>query len=124
MMVADNLAFYGSLARFHNVEHLYPMGEHTIVSASGNMSDFHYIKHVLDSLMIKETYIDDGHVLSTPHIYEYLFHVMYNYHSKFNPLWNLLVVGGVHKKEKFLGYINLRGMTYKSSTVATGFGAE
>ncbi|RUS33106.1 nucleophile aminohydrolase [Jimgerdemannia flammicorona] len=152
MMAADNLASYGSLARFRDVERLYPVGEHTVVGASGDMSDFHYIKHVLDSLMIKETYIDDGHVLGTPHIYEYLFRVMYNHRSKFNPLWNSLVVGGVHKKEKyayvpillnlkhhnsnvklrlrischlrFLGYINLRGTTYKSSTVATGFGAE
>lgn len=43
---------------------------------------------------------DDGHTLGTPHIYEYLFRVMYNRRSKFNPLWNALVVGGVHKGER------------------------
>lgn len=49
---------------------------------------------------IQEHCHDDGHVLGTPHIYEYLWRVMYNRRSKFNPLWNALVVGGVHKGEK------------------------
>jgi hypothetical protein len=49
---------------------------------------------------IKEHCADDGHVLGTPHIYEYLWRVLYNRRSKFNPLWNSLVVGGIHKGEK------------------------
>ena len=73
---------------------------------------------------IKEHCADDGHVLGTPHIYEYLWRVMYNRRSKFNPLWNALVVGGLHKGERFLGYVDLRGTTYQSTTIATGFGAH
>lgn len=49
---------------------------------------------------------------------------MYNRRSKFNPLWNSLVVGGIHKGDKFLGYVDLRGTTYQSTTIATGFGAH
>lgn len=49
---------------------------------------------------------------------------MYNRRSKFNPLWNSLVVGGINKGEKFLGYVDLRGTTYQSTTIATGFGAH
>jgi len=30
----------------------------------------------------------------------------------------------VHKGAKFLGYVNLKGTTYQSPTVATGFGAH
>ncbi|RUS20609.1 nucleophile aminohydrolase [Endogone sp. FLAS-F59071] len=123
MMAADNLASFGSLARFRSVERMYPVGQHTIIGASGEISDFQYIKHVLDSLMIKEYYTDDGHVFGTPHIFEYLFRVMYNRRSKFNPLWNMVVVGGLHKGEKFLGFVNLKGTTYQASTVATGYGA-
>ncbi|CEG77891.1 Putative Proteasome subunit beta type [Rhizopus microsporus] len=124
MMAADMLGSYGSLARFRDIKRLYPVGESTIVGASGDISDYQYIQHLLDSLMIKEHCADDGHVLGTPHIYEYLWRVMYNRRSKFNPLWNALVVGGLHKGERFLGYVDLRGTTYQSTTIATGFGAH
>ncbi|KAI8972128.1 nucleophile aminohydrolase [Pilobolus umbonatus] len=124
MMGADMLGSYGSLARFRDIERLYPAGEHTIVGCSGDVSDYQYIQHLIDSVMIKEHCADDGHVLSAPQLYEYLWRVMYNRRSKFNPLWNSLVVGGIDKGEKFLGYVDLRGTTYQSTTIATGFGAH
>jgi len=42
---------YGSLARFRDVKRLCPVGESTIVGASGDISDYQYIQHLLDSLM-------------------------------------------------------------------------
>jgi 20S proteasome subunit beta 7 len=42
---------YGSLARFRDIKRLYPVGESTIVGASGDLSDYQYIQHLLDSLM-------------------------------------------------------------------------
>ena len=51
---------------------------------------------------VKEHCHDDGHVLGTPHIFEYLWRMMYNRRSKFNPLWNALVVGGIHKGDKYV----------------------
>jgi 20S proteasome alpha/beta subunit len=42
---------YGSLARFRDIKRLYPVGESTIVGASGDISDYQYIQHLLDSLM-------------------------------------------------------------------------
>jgi 20S proteasome subunit beta 7 len=123
MMAADNLASYGSLARFRSVERLAPVGTHTIIGAGGDYSDFLYLKQRLESVMIKEHYADDGHILATPNIYEYLFRLMYGRRSKIDPLWLDLVVGGVTKGEKFLGYINLKGLTFQSSSIATGYGA-
>ncbi|CAO3656803.1 unnamed protein product [Mucor hiemalis] len=129
MMAADMLGSYGSLARFRDIKRLYPVGESTIVGCSGDISDYQYIQHFwIPSckymLEVKEHCADDGHVLGTPHIYEYLWRVMYNRRSKFNPLWNSLVVGGIEKGERFLGYVDLRGTTYQSTTIATGFGAH
>jgi 20S proteasome subunit beta 7 len=49
---------------------------------------------------------------------------MYARRSKFNPLWNSLIVGGVKNGEKFLGYVDLQGTTYYSPCIATGFGAH
>ncbi|KAL1924259.1 uncharacterized protein VTP21DRAFT_7294 [Calcarisporiella thermophila] len=123
MMAADCLASYGSLARFRDVERLYPVGEYTVLGAAGDISDYQYVKHLMDQLMIEEYETNDGHVLAAPHIYEYLFRVMYNRRSQFNPLWNSFVVGGVHKGEKFLGFVDLLGTTYQASTVATGYGS-
>ena len=50
-MAADNLASYGSLARFRDVERLYTAANTTVVGASGDISDFQYIKHLLESAM-------------------------------------------------------------------------
>ncbi|KAF9330325.1 Proteasome subunit beta type-7 [Podila minutissima] len=124
MMAADNLASYGSLARFRDIERLHKVTDFTVLGASGDMSDFQYVKHLLDSQMIKEYNADDGHTLATHNIYEYLWRVMYNRRSKMNPLWNTFVLGGVNKGESFLGAIDLKGTPYQSASIATGFGSH
>ena len=115
MMAADNLgsscspsvmpcrfnvfsiqASYGSLARFKGVQRLHPVGDYTVVGASGDLSDFQYLQHVLDGLVIsEETNAQDGHTLGPAEIHEYLSRVMYQRRSKMDPLWNSLIVGGV-----------------------------
>ncbi|KAG5220175.1 Proteasome beta type [Salix suchowensis] len=106
MMAADNLASYGSLARFKDVQRLHPVGDHTVIGAGGDMSDFQYIQQMLEDL-----------------IHEYMSHVMYARRSKINPLWNSLVIGGFKNGKSFLSYIDLLGTTYTASTIATGYGS-
>lgn len=124
MLAADNLASYGSLARFRDVERLFPVGDYTIVGASGDISDLQYLKHNLESLQIRENYMDDGHSLGPRNVHEYLARLMYGRRTKVNPLWNSLVVAGVKNGESFLGYVDLQGTTYQSPTIATGFGGH
>ncbi|KXN71929.1 N-terminal nucleophile aminohydrolase [Conidiobolus coronatus NRRL 28638] len=124
MMATDCLASYGSLARFRNERRMHPVGTHTVLGAGGDISDYQYVQHLMDQLMTEENYYDDGHVLGAPHIYEYLCRIMYNRRSKVDPLWNSYIVGGVHKDERFLACVDLKGSTYKSNTLATGFGAH
>ncbi|KAJ3296293.1 Proteasome subunit beta type-7 [Borealophlyctis nickersoniae] len=123
MLAADTLASYGSLARFRDVKRIVEVGDSTLVGASGELSDFQYITHLLDNLVTKEFYMDDGQQLRPRNIYEYLSRVMYQRRSNANPLWNSLVVGGVKDGDRFLGFVDLQGTTYQSSTVATGYGA-
>ncbi|KAF9187688.1 Proteasome subunit beta type-7 [Haplosporangium sp. Z 767] len=118
IMAADNLASYGSLARFRDVERLHQVADFTVLGASGDMSDYQYVKQLIDTQMIKEYNADDGHTLATPHIYEYLWRVMYNRRSKMNPLWNTFVLGGVHKGERY------DGTPYQAASIATGFGSH
>jgi 20S proteasome subunit beta 7 len=123
MLASDTLASYGSFSRYRNEDRLCAIGESTVIGVSGDMSDFYHIKNLLESLMTKEYYINDGHVLSAAHIYEYLGRVMYHRRTKLNPLWNTLVVGGYNEGKKFLGYVDLYGQTYEAPIVATGLGA-
>jgi len=123
MMAADNLASYGSLARFKDIRRLQPVGNYTIIGAGGDMSDFQYIQHTLENLMIDEFTSEDTHTLGPAQIYEYLSNIMYSRRSKMDPLWNSLIVGGRKEGKSFLGYVDLLGTTYSSPTIATGYGA-
>ncbi|KAN0060140.1 Proteasome subunit beta type-7 [Thecaphora frezii] len=124
MLATDTLASYGSLARFMNVSRLASIGDTTLIGASGDMSDWQYVQHMLDKLIIQEESHADGHRLSPHQIYAYLARVMYNRRSNIDPLWNSFVLGGVDPKDgkPFLGYVDLLGTTFQASTIATGFG--
>lgn len=124
MLATDTLASYGSLARFMDIQRISAFGQNTLIGASGDMSDWQYVQHMLDKLMLREENAADGHNLSPAQIYAYLARVMYGRRSKIDPLWNSFVLGGVDPKDgkPFLGYVDLLGTTYSASTIATGFG--
>ncbi|KAH9942611.1 proteasome endopeptidase complex beta subunit [Amylocystis lapponica] len=123
MMAADNLASYGSLARFKDIQRLHAVGSSTLVGASGDMSDFQYLQSQLDALITSEFTHGDSHELGPEEVHEYLSRLMYARRSKMNPLWNALLVGGVKDGKRFLSYVDLLGTTYSAATIATGFGA-
>ena len=124
MLATDTLASYGSLARFMNIQRLAQFGERVVIGASGDMSDWQNIQHSLTKLMEKEEMESDGHTLTPAQMYAYLSRTMYERRSKLDPYWNALVLGGFDTKTNapFLGYVDLLGTTYQSSTIATGFG--
>ncbi|KAJ7046501.1 proteasome endopeptidase complex beta subunit [Mycena alexandri] len=124
MMAADNLASYGSLARFRDIQRLHAVGEHTVIGAGGDMSDFQYIQSILDEIMTDEFAAGDGHTLGPAEVHNYLSELMYARRSKMNPLWNSLLVGGFKDGKRFLAFVDLLGTTYSASTLATGYGAH
>ncbi len=111
------------MARFRDTKRLVPIGENTIVGASGEVSDLQAIEHMFEKMSVKEYQYNDGHQLAPENVFEYLGQVMYQRRSKFNPLWNYLVVGGRKAGKNFLGFVDLRGTTFEASTIATGYGA-
>ncbi|KAI9458983.1 proteasome endopeptidase complex beta subunit [Boletus coccyginus] len=123
MMAADNLASYGSLARFKDVQRLQAVGDYTVIGASGDMSDFQYIQRLLDDIAVEEIAAQDGHELGPVEIHEFMSQVMYGRRSKLNPLWNSLIIGGLKDGKRFLSYVDLLGTTYTASTIATGYGS-
>ncbi|KAI9871866.1 MAG: Proteasome subunit beta type-7, partial [Pleopsidium flavum] len=125
VIAADNLASYGSLARFTDVKRLHRFNERTVIGVGGDVSDMQYLDRLLNSLDIKENYSSSGHSLNAKNLHTYLSKVLYKRRSDFNPLWNQILVAGLDGDGKpFLSSADLLGTTFSAPTLATGFGAH
>ncbi|KAL8790526.1 MAG: hypothetical protein Q9213_000548 [Squamulea squamosa] len=125
VIAADNLASYGSLARFTDVKRLRTFNRCTVVGFGGDVSDMQYLDRLLLSLDIEENYGSSGHDLNARNLHTYLAKVMYKRRSDINPLWNQLLVAGLDGEDQpFLSSVDLLGTTFSSPTLATGFGAH
>lgn len=142
VIAADNLASYGSLARFNDVKRVRPFANTSVVGFSGDVSDMQFLDRHLGELEIDEAYEGNfasskeeeaaeadnkqsGHNgLSASNLHKYLAKLFYARRNKFDPLWNQVLVAGfddVHKP--FLAAADLRGTVYSSPSLATGFGS-
>ncbi|KAL5706356.1 proteasome endopeptidase complex [Ranunculus cassubicifolius] len=122
LMAADMGGSYGSTLRYKSVERIKPIGKHSLLSASGEISDFQEILRYLDELITYDNMWDDGNSLGPKEVHNYLTRVMYNRRNKFDPLWNSLVLGGVKNGQKYLGTVSMIGVHFEDNHVATGFG--
>lgn len=123
LMAADTLGSYGSLARYKDVRRLHKVNDSTMLGAGGDISDYQYIKDLLEDVSIEDKAMMDGHQLSPHEIHSFLGRVMYNRRSKMDPLWNALVIAGMDGDKSFLGYVDMVGTTYEDDYVVTGMGA-
>ncbi|KAK7752424.1 Proteasome subunit beta type-7 [Diatrype stigma] len=128
VMAADNLASYGSLARFTDVKRLRQFGEASVVGFGGDVSDMQYLDRHLGELAIDEAYAGGGdaeaHALTARSLHKYLAKLLYHRRSKFDPLWNHLLVAGLDESgAPFLAAADLLGTTFTAPSLATGFGS-
>ncbi|KAG8050545.1 hypothetical protein GUJ93_ZPchr0009g2228 [Zizania palustris] len=100
IMACDTGASYGSTLHYKSVERIKAVGQHSLIGASGEFSDFQEILRYLDELTLSDHMWDDGNSLGPKEVHSYLTRVMYNRRNKFDPLWNSLVLGGVKKGPK------------------------
>ncbi|KAH0909903.1 hypothetical protein HID58_033224 [Brassica napus] len=122
LMASDMGGSYGSTLRYKNIERVKAIGKHSLLGASGEISDFQEILRYLDELVLNDNMWDDGNSLGPKEVHNYLTRVMYNRRNKFNPLWNTLVLGGVKNGEIYLGMVSMIGVSFEDNHVATGFG--
>ncbi|KAI3672800.1 hypothetical protein L6452_38900 [Arctium lappa] len=122
LMAADMGGSYGSTIRYKSVERLKQVGKHSLLGASGEISDFQEILRYLDELILHDNMWDDGNSLGPKEVHNYLTRMMYNRRNKFDPLWNSLVLGGVKNGHKYLGSVSMIGVHFEDNHVATGFG--
>jgi 20S proteasome subunit beta 7 len=122
LMAADMGGSYGSTLRYKSVGRMKPVGKHSLIGATGEISDFQEIMRSLDELVLYDNMWDDDNSLGPKEVHNYLTRMMYNRRNKFDPFWNSLVLGGVKNGHKYLGTVSMIGVHYEDNHVATGFG--
>lgn len=124
IIAGDKLVSYGNLARYHNVDRVFKINDNIILGMSGDYADFQFIKQYIDENILTDFSMDDKIALKPKDLYTWLTRVLYNRRSRFNPLWLDMVVGGMQDNEPFLGHINVRGRSYTSDVISTGYGTH
>ena len=95
-----------------------------MVGFGGDVSDMQYLDRHLLELATDEAYAGPEHQLNGRNLHKYLSKLMYHRRSKFDPLWNHLLVAGLDEAgTPFLAAADLLGTTFTSPSLATGFGS-
>jgi len=125
IIAADRLGSYGSLARFRGISRVMKVNERTVIGAGGDYADFQFLQDIIEQRVIEEECLDDGISYTPKSLHSWLTRVMYNRRSKFNPLWNSVIIGGIENDgSSYLGTVNMIGIAFKDDVIATGFGAH
>lgn len=84
-----------------------------------------YLDRHLTDLSLTEAYSSpDTPRLNAANLHKYLAKLLYRRRSKFDPLWNHILVAGLDDDDKpFLAAADLLGSTYSAPSLATGFGS-
>lgn len=81
-------------------------------------------RHLTDLTLTEEYSSPDDARLSAANLHRYLSKLLYRRRSKFDPLWNQLLVAGLDDDDQpFLAAADLLGTTYSAPSLSTGFGA-
>eukprot|EP00967_Tisochrysis_lutea_P062778 scaffold80752_cov31-Tisochrysis_lutea.AAC.1 len=90
MVAADTVAFYGSLARYEDVQRMEAVGvnKDCLLAAGGDLSDYQYILKTVEAKATTEFSLDDGGSLTPAAMHSWLTRMMYQRRSKMDPLWN------------------------------------
>jgi len=123
MIACDTLGSYGSMARFPKISRMLRVNDTTVMGSGGDYADFQFIKSVIEQRVISDLCAGDGFQYSPLSLHSWLTRVHYNRRSKFDPLWNITIVGGMEKGVPFLGYVDKLGMAYEDRSIACGYGA-
>jgi len=122
MIAADTLGSYGSMARFRNISRVMKVNDETVLGAAGDYADYQYLKSELEQMMIDEEILDDGISMPPAAVHTWLTRILYYRRSRFNPLWNTVIVGGFHDGMPYLGSVDKIGIAFEAPSVACGFG--
>lgn len=124
VIAADTMGSYGSLARFPNLMRVIKVNETTVIASSGDIADFQYLNEIIERKQMEEDLKGGGVNMRPKALHSWLTRVLYNRRSKFDPLWNTIVVGGVQEGKPFMGAVDMIGTAWTGDFVSTGLGAH
>jgi len=122
IIASDTLGSYGSLAKLRTLSRALKVNESTVMAAGGDYADFQYIKGQIEQKVISDECVGDGYGYTAASLHSWLTRIFYSRRSKFNPLWNSVVVGGIVGEKPYLGYLDMKGSAHEDTSVATGYG--
>eukprot|EP00920_Eleutheroschizon_duboscqi_P011571 GHVT01027763.1.p1 GENE.GHVT01027763.1~~GHVT01027763.1.p1 ORF type:complete len:253 (+),score=16.67 GHVT01027763.1:155-913(+) len=137
MLASDTQASYGRMARYKRIDRYIKFGKSTLMAASGEYSDFQHLTEFLGRVDTEDWAEDDNCHFTASEVASLLSRVMYQRRSKFNPLWNSIVVAGCDPERtgdnadesmgsaeghQYLGYVDMYGTHYEENYVCTGLG--
>lgn len=119
------------MARFTDVKRLRPFANSSVIGFSGDISDMQYLSRHLTDLSLTEAYSDPSSLdddatprLNASNLHTYLTKLLYKRRSKFDPLWNALLVAGFDDDGKpFLAASDLLGSSFSAPSLSTGIGS-
>merc|ERR1711981_31441 len=123
IIAADTSGNYGNLARYPTTQRVHKVNETTVIASSGDIADFQYLHRIIKSKQNEEDIRGGGVTMRPEALHCWLTRVLYNRRSKFDPLWNSIIVGGIQDGKPFLGCVDYIGTAWKENAVATGMGA-
>merc|ERR1712096_109320 len=112
VIAADTLGSYGSMARFPDLKRILKVNDSTVLGAGGDYADFQFLSEIIEQKQIDEDCKDDGFNLKPKALHCWLTRVLYNRRSKFDPLWNVIIVAG------------MQGTAFTDTVMATGMGGD
>jgi 20S proteasome subunit beta 7 len=112
IIAADTLGSYGSMARFPDLKRVLKVNDSTVLGVGGDYADFQFLSEIIKQKQIDEDCKDDGFTLKPKALHCWLTRVLYNRRSKFDPLWNVIIVAGMQDNEPYLGFCNLQGTAF------------
>jgi len=122
VMATDTMGHYGGLARYPDLQRVVRVNETTVLGYSGDIADFQFLEGVIERRQIEQDIRGGGVDMKPQALHCWLTRVLYNRRSKFDPLWNTIVVGGVQDGKPFLGGVDMIGTAWTEDVIATGIG--
>lgn len=113
IIAADDLASYGSLARFRNVLRVSSVNNKIALGCTGDYADYQYMMKSIEDLINSEYSYEDNHEMSPQALHTWLTRVQYSQRSDFEPLWCKWVIGGLDHQGKFLLKNQLDQFSYR-----------
>ena len=99
VIAADLLGSYGSMAQLRQLTRVFKINDVTAFGGSGDYSDLQFLHEKIKEKVNQDVCLNDGYVYKPKALFSWTTRVLYNRRSKFDPLWNKLVIGGMEDNQ-------------------------